>query len=111
MRKAWYLGHSRGDIGDQVILAGDPARVDRIAGLLVDPRFVPVCRGLKTVTGLNRGRPVSIVAFGMGAPIATIVLHELADLGVSTFLRIGTAMHFPTRGSRGSDHQRGGAGV
>lgn len=30
----------------------------------------------------------------MGAPIATIVLHELAMLGIKKFLRIGTAMHF-----------------
>ena len=31
----------------------------------------------------------------MGAPIATIVLHELFDLGVRAFLRIGTAMVMP----------------
>jgi uridine phosphorylase len=31
----------------------------------------------------------------MGAPIATIVLHELFALGIRTFLRIGTAMAIP----------------
>ena len=31
----------------------------------------------------------------MGAPIATIVLHELYALGIRTFLRIGTAMAIP----------------
>ena len=31
----------------------------------------------------------------MGGPIAAIVLHELFDLGVRTFLRIGTAMAMP----------------
>jgi len=35
----------------------------------------------------------------MGAPIATIVLHELADLGVRRFVRIGTAMYFPPAAS------------
>ena len=38
---------------------------------------------------------MSIAAFGMGAPIATIVMHELAHLGLKRFVRIGTAMHFP----------------
>lgn len=38
---------------------------------------------------------ITVVSFGMGAPIATIVLHELSQLGVTCFLRIGTAMYFP----------------
>src|SRR5690606_31966150 len=45
--------------------------------------------------GRYAGRPVTVAAFGMGAPIATIVAHELADLGVRHLLRIGTAMYFP----------------
>ncbi len=94
MKRAWYLGHAREEVGDRAILVGDPARVDRLAALLDEPRLLPVSRGLRTATGGYGGRSVSVVAFGMGAPIATIVLHELADLGVSTFLRIGTAMHF-----------------
>ncbi|MDA4845023.1 uridine phosphorylase [Hoeflea poritis] len=95
MKKAWYLGYSADDIGDRAILIGDPDRVDRIAGLLEEPRFLPVSRGLKSVTGGFAGKSLTIAAFGMGAPIATIVLHELADLGISRFLRIGTAMYFP----------------
>lgn len=94
MKKAWYLGYSANDIGDRAILIGDPDRVDRIAELLDDPSFLPVSRGLKSVTGRYQNRTVTIAAFGMGAPIATIVLHELADLGIARFLRIGTAMYF-----------------
>ncbi|MEM0934534.1 MAG: uridine phosphorylase [Pseudomonadota bacterium] len=95
MTRAWYLGHAPEDVADRAILVGDPERVDRIAGLLDAPTFLPVKRGLKTVTGLFRGSPVTVAAFGMGAPIATIVLHELAALGTASFIRIGTAMYFP----------------
>lgn len=95
MKRAWYLGYGQADVSGPAILIGDPGRIDRIAGLLDDVRFLPVKRGLRTVTGFCHGRPVTVASFGMGAPIATIVLHELADLGVKTFLRIGTAMHFP----------------
>jgi uridine phosphorylase len=95
MKRAWYTGHSAAELGKSAILVGDPDRVDRIATLLEEPVFLPVKRGLKTVTGDWKGRRVSVVAFGMGAPIATIVLHEFADLGLARFVRIGTAMYFP----------------
>ena len=94
-KHAWYLGHSPNDVGECAILVGDPDRVDRIATRLSHPVFLPVKRGLKTVTGHYNGVRVSIAAFGRGSPIATIVLHELAYLGLKRFVRIGTAMHFP----------------
>lgn len=95
MKRAWYTGHSADDLGDSAILVGDPDRVDRIGTMLSDPVFLTVKRGLKTVTGIWNNQKVSIAAFGMGAPIATIVLHEFADLGLTRFVRIGTAMYFP----------------
>lgn len=96
--RAWYIGVTREEIGDAAILIGDPARIDRIAGHLDDPVFPAVSRGLRTVTGRRGGRRVTAAAFGMGAPIATIVLHELYALGIRTFLRIGTAMAIPPAG-------------
>lgn len=95
MKTAWYLGHSKNQISDRAILVGDPDRIDRIAELLIEPKFLTPKRGLKTVVGSYNNVKVTVVAFGMGSPIATIVLHELADLGTKIFLRIGTAMHFP----------------
>ncbi|WP_323034483.1 hypothetical protein [Pararhodobacter sp.] len=95
MKRAWYTGHSADELGSSAILVGDPERVGRIGALLQDPVFLPVKRGLATVTGTWNGKKVSIAAFGMGAPIATIVLHEFADLGIKRFVRIGTAMYFP----------------
>lgn len=95
MKRAWYSGHSAEELGDSAILVGDPDRVDRIGTLLTEPVFLPVKRGLKTVTGTWNGKRVSIAAFGMGAPIATILMHEFADLGIKRFVRIGTAMYFP----------------
>ncbi len=94
MKRAWYLGHDADAVGDRAILVGDPGRVRRIAEHLDDPELLPVTRGLETLTGHFNGRKVTVAAFGMGAPIATIVLHELCDLGVTRFLRIGTAMYF-----------------
>ncbi len=95
MKTAWYIGCPADAVGDRAILIGDPDRIDRISSLLDDVEFLPVKRGLRTITGYHSGKKITVTAFGMGAPIATIVLHELADLGVRYFLRIGTAMYFP----------------
>lgn len=94
-RNAWYIGCRDDQIGEAAILVGDRARIDRIAEHLEDPRFIEENRGLRTVTGVRAGRRVTASAFGMGGPIAAIVLHELFDLGVRHFLRIGTAMVMP----------------
>ncbi len=93
--RAWYIGVTSEEIGDAAILIGDPARITRIADHLEDPVFPQENRGLRTVTGRRGGRRITAAAFGMGAPIATIVLHELYALGIRTFLRIGTAMAIP----------------
>jgi len=94
-KSAWYIGCREDEVGEAAILVGDRARIDRIAEHLESPHFVEENRGLRTVTGVRAGKRVTVSAFGMGGPIAAIVLHELFDLGVRRFLRIGTAMAMP----------------
>jgi uridine phosphorylase len=93
--RAWYLNCEAGDVGDRAILVGDRARVARVADRLEGVRWLNEDRGLTTVTGSHEGRRITVTAFGMGAPIATVVLHELHQLGVRTFLRVGTVMVLP----------------
>jgi uridine phosphorylase len=92
VKDAWYLSCSPGDVADRAALVGDPGRVDLFAAQLEDPRIVGENRGLQVVTGASHGIPVTVCAFGMGAPIAVIVLEELAQLGVAAVVRVGTAM-------------------
>lgn len=90
--RAWYLDCTPDDVGDHAILVGDRGRVGRIAALLEDVRWLNEDRGLTTATGTAAGLRITVSAFGMGAPIAAIVLHELHQLGIRTFLRVGTVM-------------------
>jgi len=92
MTRAWYLGISPQDIAERCILVGDPGRVDLFLERMDDARLVSAARGLRTVTGSFAGTPVTVSAFGMGSPIALVVLEELAALGARTVLRAGTAM-------------------
>ena len=91
-KRAWYLGCNADQVADRVILLGDPGRVERLSRHLRDVEQVSVNRGLNTVTGWHGDCRVTLSAFGMGAPIAAIVLHELAELGSRVFLRLGTSI-------------------
>lgn len=92
MKRAWYLGVTVDDVAARCILVGDPGRVDRFAERLEGVRLVNQERGLRTVTGAYGGAPVTVSAFGMGAPIAAVVLEELVGVGARVVLRAGTAM-------------------
>ena len=94
-KRAWYLGCTSDQVAERVILIGDPDRVLRLSQYLEDVELLPVNRGLATATGTHEGVRVTLAAFGMGAPIASIVLHELSELGSRIFLRIGTTMCLP----------------
>jgi uridine phosphorylase len=96
--RAWYLGATPAQVADRALLVGDRGRIERIAQRLDQPRFLNEDRGLWTVTGEYEGVPVTAAAFGMGAPIATVVVHELASIGVRAFLRLGTVMRFDAAG-------------
>jgi uridine phosphorylase len=89
---AWYLGVGRDEVADRAILVGDPGRVDLFAARLSDVTANGGDRALRTVTGAFRDRRVTVCSFGMGAPIAVVVLEELAALGVRAVLRAGTVM-------------------
>jgi uridine phosphorylase len=92
---AWYLGCRPDDVGDRALLVGDRSRISTIADHLDDVTWFDGDRGLTTVTGDHHGHRVTASAFGMGAPSAAIVLHELAELGVRCALRVGTVICVP----------------
>lgn len=94
-QRSWYLGATPAQVADRALLVGDRGRIERIAARLDRPEFLNDDRGLWTVTGEYEGVPVTAAAFGMGAPIATVVLHELWSIGTRSFLRLGTVMRLP----------------
>jgi uridine phosphorylase len=85
---AWYLRLDASPAA--AVLVGDRGRVLLAADLLDDATLVNEDRGLTTVIGRANGAEVIVSAFGMGAPIAAVVMHELAALGATTFVRAGT---------------------
>ena len=79
-----------GDVGGYCILPGDPGRCARIAAYLDDAVHVQTNREYVTYTGTLLGEKVSVCSTGIGGPSAAIAMEELANLGVHTFIRVGT---------------------
>ncbi len=73
-----------------MLLPGDPGRVPVVASLWDEAREVAGNREYVTFTGTYRGVPISCTSTGIGAPSTAIALEELARVGATTFLRIGT---------------------
>lgn len=79
-------------IAADAILVGDPGRALMLAQeLLRQPKMSNHARGLWGYTGLTpAGHELTIQSTGMGGPSASIVLADLAELGVRRAIRIGT---------------------
>lgn len=88
--KQYHIQVGAGDVGEYVILPGDPGRCEKIASYLDDPQLVAFNREYKTYTGYLDGVKVSVTSTGIGGPSASIALEELYNCGARTFLRIGT---------------------
>lgn len=90
MKRAHHLQVSPGEVGEYVILPGDPGRCQLIARHFERPKFVTSNREFVTYTGKYRGLSVSVVSTGMGCPSAAIALEELIMVGAKYFVRLGT---------------------
>jgi len=88
--KKYHVGLGPGDVGDYVLVPGDPFRTPLIAKHLDGAREVAFSREYRTFTGKVDGVVVSAMSTGMGGPSVAIGVEELHELGVHTLLRVGT---------------------
>ena len=88
--KQYHTGVGPGDIGEYVIMPGDPKRCEKIAKYFDDAELVADSREYMTYTGYLDGVKVSVTSTGIGGPSASIAIDELAKCGAHTFVRIGT---------------------
>ena len=88
--RQFHIQCARGEVGKYCILPGDPGRCEAIARHFDSPVHVQTNREYVTYTGELLGEKVSVVSTGIGGPSASIAMEELANLGVHTFVRVGT---------------------
>ena len=82
-----------GDIAETVLLPGDPLRAKFIAENFLDhPVQFNGVRNILGYTGTYHGKPVSVMATGMGCPSIGIYSYELIHgYGCKNLIRIGSA--------------------
>jgi len=86
----YHIAVREGDVGEYVILPGDPKRCKKIAAYFDDPKLVADNREYVTYTGYLNGVKVSVTSTGIGGPSASIALEELVKAGAKHFIRVGT---------------------
>jgi len=89
---AKHINAQRGDFAATVLMPGDPLRAQYIADNYLDnARRVNEVRNMWGFTGQYRGRPLSVMAHGMGIPSASIYCHELiTEFAVKRIIRVGS---------------------
>lgn len=86
----YHIGLKSGDVGEYVILPGDPKRCEKIAQYFEDAKLVADRREFTTYTGYLDGVKVSVTSTGIGGASASIALEELVKVGAKKFVRVGT---------------------
>jgi purine-nucleoside phosphorylase len=87
-----HMNAAPGDFADTVLMPGDPLRAQYIADTWFDnPRRVTDVRNMWGFTGEYKGKPISVMAHGMGIPSVSIYVTELIEsYGVKRVLRVGS---------------------
>ena len=86
----FHIRCKEGDVGRYCFLPGDPGRCEAIASHFDNPVHVGMNREYNIYTGTLLGEKVSVCSTGIGGPSAVIAMEELHNIGVDTFIRVGT---------------------
>jgi len=88
--RQFHIDVAPGEVSTVALLPGDPFRVPLVAGYLEDARDVAHKREHRTMLGTYKGRSVTVTSTGMGCPSTAIAVEELARVGVTSFIRVGS---------------------
>lgn len=89
--RQYHIGVAPGEVGTVALLPGDPFRVPLVAEFLTDVREVAHRREHRTMTGYYKGRRITATSTGMGCPSTAIAVEELARVGVTSVIRVGSS--------------------
>ena len=91
-----HIAATADQIAKTVLMPGDPLRSEFIAkNYLENPVLVNSIRGIQGYTGTYHGKPVTVMASGMGQPSIGIYSYELYHgYGVDTIIRVGSCGAF-----------------
>ena len=88
--KQYHIGCKLGDLAKYLLVPGDPDRVPKIASLWNEAKEVSCHREFRAFTGKYKSVRLSALSSGIGPSCMAIVVNEAANVGVETFVRVGS---------------------
>jgi uridine phosphorylase len=88
--RQFHIDVAPGEVSTVALLPGDPFRVPLVEEYVEGPREVAHKREHRTMIGSYKGRDVTVTSTGMGCPSTAIAVEELARVGVTSFIRVGS---------------------
>jgi uridine phosphorylase len=88
--RQFHIGVAPGEVSTVALMPGDPFRVPLVAEHLDGAREVAHRREHRTMVGTYKGRDVTVTSTGLGCPSTAIAVEELARVGVTSFIRVGS---------------------
>lgn len=87
-----HISAQPGEFAETVLMPGDPLRAKYIAeNYLEDVKQINEIRCMYAYTGTYKGKPVSVMAHGIGSPSMAVHAYELYNLyDVKNIIRVGT---------------------
>jgi len=86
----YHIRCKRGDLAKYLLVPGDPDRVPKIAKFWDESREVSCHREFRSFTGKYKSVPISAMSSGIGPAAMAILINEAANVGVETFVRVGS---------------------
>ncbi|KAJ2999921.1 hypothetical protein HDV02_001440 [Globomyces sp. JEL0801] len=104
--RTYHVGTRHGEVANRIVTVGDPARARRIASLFdttSKPTEIESKRGFVTITGTYMNQPVSVIAIGMGMPVADMMVREVRAIteGPLLMIRFGSCGAIGEKGDVG----------
>jgi len=88
--RQYHIECKRGDLAKYLLIPGDPDRVPKIASFWDEAREVAYHREFRSFTGKYEGVSLSAMSSGIGPSCVAIAVNEAANIGVETFIRVGS---------------------
>jgi len=89
-RKQYHIACGTGDLAEYLLVPGDPDRVPRITKFWDSAKRVSSHREFCSYRGKYKGAPISALSSGIGPACMAIVVNESLNIGVNTFIRVGS---------------------
>lgn len=88
--RMYHIQVKPGEIGEYVLIPGDPQRSKKIAKYFDNPKLIANNREYITCTGFINDTKISVCSTGIGGPSTAIAIEELVACGAKTIIRVGT---------------------